>query len=283
MITLLLASAALAVSRGHAQSVPTKYTLTEEAGDGNSLSFRVKRHTADRFYLMFSFTAVENAANPGHAVALVDRDGEIFRLEPSDPGQAVRAAYTTYFSIYPMVEQIDSTLVYRLPFEAGKTVTANATALEQSRHPVHGYPTISKGAFSFSVESGDLIFPVMDGIVTEFINKYDPQAENPSTHSKLTVEHPDGSIAEYRPKPHMRYFVKQGDRVSRRQPIGVIDDAGTGSKKLDFKISYRKITAKENGYGSQTVNINPVFATSAGQVSLEKDGSYTVTEDPSWK
>lgn len=253
------------------------------------LSFKVTKPGTHTVFV--AFRDMRNTREPRMIIHEISTNGFFYIIKPINKEENISYSAMLYTSLHGRFNPpVDSSFVYNLPFPAERKFTAhNMHDLwekhfkEEDRDPMHAY--------QFIMEAGDTIAAMRKGIVTEIHDGKLPvddytEISFSSNYNFLKIEHADGSIASYKVLQNGSFMVKEGDTVYPGTPLAL---AGTYDNQIyQSRISvYCYQQKSENKYlNIENIRNNvrrsymePIFATSEGNLKLENEKTYTAVLD----
>jgi hypothetical protein len=124
-----------------------------------------------------------------------------------------------YFFGHPDLSSPDTTYLYRLPFRKGKKYELSQGWNGKSSHRNES----SRYALDFQLNVGEAVFAAREGVVVRaidwFTKRGGPELRNAA--NRIVILHDDGTIASYVHLDYRGVLVREGERVSKGQKIGI--------------------------------------------------------------
>lgn len=210
------------------------------------------------------------------------------RLSPIDKSSPVVCG-PGFSQIYqgPVSSEVDTAFVYRMPCTTARPVKVRCRT---------GRDETSPGANTrcyFRCEAGDTVYAVRRGVVTKLARPQERDVdlsalESTSDRTRLTVEHPDGSLVLYRGLAEWAEpFVSEGDEVLPGQPLGLVgglvregDRRYYGLQAVFYRLVFKTDDSDlDRVPGVTTVGFVPCFATTEGTVRMPEKGEFRAVMD----
>lgn len=283
-LKLLLIIFAVSAMSANAQSKSTPIVINSEYDkNDNSLVISAEKKDSRMYTVVFTFQDVKNTLEPGNKTVILKHDGEIFRLMPLDEKQYAWAKFSyRYFQGWISPDKINEKVVYRLPYSTSKTIKVGGLYNINDRY-FGGSDTENWKSFHNMMEKGDTIYAMRRGVVVEAVDKYGYSQNSDisfSTQSnQILIEHSDGTMARYDVLDHGSFMVNVGDLVNPGDPLALAGSYDSKKYELKYYIFYwkwadSKVPSHQNAKLISSY-IDPVFATTEGDVRLAEGKSYT--------
>lgn len=275
----MLLSSTLAV----AQVRPIEVKITPAAG-GYSLDAE-NNTTAMPHSVAIIFSRRENLMIEKISYHTVTFPKRLLSLKPTNPEERCdfRFGYLYLPGDYQAKPVTD--FVYRLPYSVNK----NRLSLEMYHLPsaISADKKIPQGwrPLQFIMEEGDTVYAARRGMVVDIVDEHDTKLAQESHSSynarsnKVCVEHADGTIAEYGNIARGTIQVQIGDKVYPDTPLALAGSVKEGKFEVTFMIYYTKLNPQfkqdtKNEFPFEHAYVNPIFATTVGDVILESSQKY---------
>ena len=131
-------------------------------------------------------------------------------------GNTTRIAY---YLGHPDLISPDTTYLYRLPFRKGKKYELSQGWNGKSSHRSES----SRYALDFQLNVGEPVFAAREGVVVKAIDWFTKRggSELRNAANRIVILHNDGTIASYAHLDYRGVLVREGERVSKGQKIGI--------------------------------------------------------------
>ncbi|WP_235295781.1 M23 family metallopeptidase [Portibacter marinus] len=200
------------------------------------------------------------------------------KVKARDPGQSFSFGYRYTYIPGNIMRSPQKDFPYIIPLKHGKT-----TVIKEMTYLNHEYgdEDIPKGWYAIMIRANeaDTIFAARRGTVTKVDLISDTSNGNGLLFDRnsdgLTIEHRDGSFADYKIFAEDGIFVKPGDEVLAGEPIGLVGGSNFSfGAHLRFNIRYYK--KKQGDQESNYAYIQPYFLTQKGAAFLMPMKDYEV-------
>ena len=200
---------------------------------------------------------------PKDSIYLVNYSGNlsdsIFKVQFKD---SIRISY---FWGHKSLIRPDLNYLYRFPFKKGKKYEVSQSFNGKASHS----DKKSKYAIDFQLNVGEPVYAAREGIVIKVIDWFSKQGgkELINSANRIVILHSDGTLGSYVHLDYKGSYVKEGQRVSRGQKIGLSGLTGyTRGPHLHF------VVRKENDIAI------PIFFKGYEGKILKKGKRYKVVE-----
>lgn len=254
-------------------------TVTSEPGADNSLAFYGDVSGYGIFTVQLIFSRLENArkteqvfyttlAGPGK--------NHFLDISPADSSKPVMAEYSYNWLQGELDPAVQEDFVYRLPFGKGRNAVP---VLFRGDGPMS--PDMSNFiVWEFPLVNGDIVFAARAGQVIRTQVDGDPEYASYGTvsaNNKITIQHADGTMAEYSFLAAGSLLVTEGDLVKPDTPIARA--GGNEEGKYAMRMAVYNYCANKgndfyNGFALKR-HIDPVFATGNGNIKLTEGEMIT--------
>jgi hypothetical protein len=282
-----LLTAALFVLSGYGVSAQSNAVELSSHWDnqGNAV-IEVSQHDGNIYTLIVDVYNAENLSVNRFARMRVKSRGTILTMKPINPDKTSGFGYSYKYidgSINP--RKVDSTFVYRLPYALSESREPRVLDIsERSREGGDSSLANNWRSFQFTMNRGDTVYAARKGEVLKVVDDSDPQDGSLANIivskqiNEILIEHADGTIASYNVLEKESAMVKPGDVVFPDTPIALAGSLDGEIYQVMFGIYYQT----DNLSGISTLSdhkltyhyINPVFATTAGEVTLKTEQLY---------
>ena len=272
---------------GHTQA--KKPGVTYKRNDDKSVSFAYEKSSPGSLYIILKFTQLTNSSGDLVKATVNGYRSSLTTLRPIDPKQGIGFAYGYTTLVGNLKAKPDLEFKYILPFKNGKNVKVNNLSYLGKKFG-NSEPKNFR-AFQFLTEPNDTVFAIRKGIVVsvkdEFKAEDDYEFSYKSEANSITVEHEDGTLANYDVLKDHSFMVDIGDTVYPTTPLAL---AGTYDKvensQLRLAIFYLDENVKKLDYDelrkenltNQThfyIYVDPMFYSSQNEVlKLEMGKTY---------
>ena len=259
-----------------------------ERPDGKSVVFILdnnQRPGTTTVFLKIKETMNCNVSNETRRYFVTAPTARLLTLKPTDPTRGIGYNYSWYHVPGRVDPKFDSTFVYRMPCRTDRPVRINDTIYIQNRRT----KALEKrhSGTTFYLEEGDTVYAMRRGIVTE-IELPKPSEQPPakgrffSKRVQITVEHPDGTIAEYINFDPDHLLVKAGQRVLPGTPLGLVGSYDGKDRPVSVRLLWYATnpSKKPNAKPFVTHLYAPYLATTEGILIPRPWKLYTAVETP---
>jgi len=280
----LLATCAWAQDERDAIDLSSRYD-----DQGNAI-IEVARHDGGTYSMVLEFSDVSNLSVPKFYRRTVSSVGPISTLKPQDTKKSTSFRYRYRYvrgTVNP--RKVDRDFIYRLPVSLAASVEVREL-LDAYAHYFNGKSnSVNFKAYQFIMERGDTVFAARKGVVINVVDKYDPVTDKGeismnTDNNRVTVEHADGTIAEYSVLAKGNIAVRPGDKVYPGTPIALAGTLDGEVYQTRFMLFYLTDNlSRINSLADYAITyhgIDPLFSTSAGATTLTHGTVYTPTAPP---
>lgn len=257
--------------------------ITTRHNRDNSVDFIAAKRTPGTYAVQLKFDNIKNLEVPAAVVLNVRHGGVFYTLHPMDKKEPISYDYRSSWIRGAVDPAVDTVFVYRLPYAQG--LSRQAVNLDDRGYILfRNEPILDFHAWLFRLEPGDTVYAMRKGTVMETADRYDPVPESASEydlerpHNYITVEHADGTTARYAVLERGSITVKPGDTVYPDTPLGLAGSIDGRHNVVYITLRYLKSIAPSPiypGIFALQAFIDPVFATSQGNVQLDDNAYYT--------
>jgi len=250
--------------------------VNAESKPDNSVSFSYSSKEPGHHYIYLEFSNLSNTSGRDFGGSVNGLTGNLFSLRPLDKEKGISYSYKYYFCRGDIRAKPDSSFAYLLPVSRSKSISAQRLSYIGD-YTGHSAP---KGwaAYALMLAEGDTIYASRKGVVVSVED--DHTTSNVSSYSfnrsvnSVVVEHEDGTYAKYSGFKEGEIFIKVGQSIIPRQPLGIIGNYNEQGAQLRFSIFYLEDFDKLERIGVYGY-INPNFKTKEGVVQLSSEQKYT--------
>jgi hypothetical protein len=262
-------------------------TIANKVNDDQSIDFTYTKEMAGSYYVHMEFLNISNCYTTEYKGVVMDRVGTILTLKPANPQQGIGYSYKYRFIRGVPNPKIDEAFQYVLPFKIGKKVQIfEAGSIEEKYFGQE--KNENRKSYVVLLKKSDTIFCMRKGIVVKLINEYvddmPTTTQYTNKRNSVTIEHEDGTLANYEGFQKDSFKVKLGQTVYPYTEIGLVSlfDKTENSYRLDFNVYYlSNVNNLESdqyqsvhNYKSRYKFITPKFFSSDGIVTIETTKSY---------
>ncbi len=290
-IALLALSFTLLLSAAKAQKPPIE--LKQEYDDQRNLVFSVEYEYPiyGNYTIVFVFDDIRDCNTAMEHAITFRKPGTILTIRPIDPLKYPSVHFQYYWVIPGMFNpsKVDQNFIYRLPFSTAKS--AKTKILFNSTRQWGESHTVDPRTIQFHLDKGDTVYASRKGMVCKIQDVTVPPKDGKEQveYNNITIEHSDGTIASYSYLEKGSIFVKEGVTVPAGTPLGLVGSPNNKTYMVRFSLWYKTRNLSDKAriekYVSTTNYMDPVFATTEGNIRLFTDQSYTpvVTEQETAK
>lgn len=280
LATLLLAAFHL-LALGQSKEVDIRYVVNSD----NSVDFFYDKDHPGSYTVSVDFSNLTNASYSDFPRVIKGASGKLFTLKPLNIDRGIGFSYNYTYIRGKLNPKVDNSFTYLLPF--GKGTKTFVQELRNLNQVLFGrkLPTEWK-AYQFTTSDTDTVRAIRKGLVIEVVDEYELDTISSYTSKKniISIEHPDGTIAEYRGFLKSEILVKPGDTVYPHTRLGLIGKpTDSHDNKLNLMIFFLTDDdihgrARSNVYNYESMYqfITPDFYSSKGKIKLSNNNSYTV-------
>lgn len=272
------------------------YSQTKELGvsykrnDDKSVTFTYTKNSPGSIFVILKFTQLTNATGDMVKTTVTGYRNNITTLRPIDPKQGIGFAYGYTFLVGSIKAKPDLEFEYILPFKDGKNVKVQNLNYLGKKFG-NSEPKNFK-AFQFLTQPNDTVFAIRKGIVVSVKDGFkaddDYEFSYKSDANSITVEHDDGTLANYGVLKDNSFMVDIGDTVYPSTPLaiaGTYDKVENSQLRLSLyyldenvrKLDYDEL--KKENPTNQThfyIYVDPLFYSNSKEIlNLETGKTYT--------
>lgn len=260
--------------------------ILSKTENDHCVTFYTDRNITKTYTVLFYFNKLENSRSPICRYAIINHPGKIMTLEPTNRELGISYDYTYTYTFGNVDAKHNEKHIYRLPYSAGtnrKSSSLNYLIFGNERKPEDYY------SIYFQMEKGDTIFAARKGVVVKVVDNVLPSNTEgyisfSTEFNSITVEHKDGTIAEYSVLEHHSIMVKPGDTVYPNTPIALAGSYNNidyqvrfSIRSLDFTKEYKELNSKNKFLWKY---IKPVFKSAEQTDTLTLGRRYTAAVAP---
>lgn len=267
-----------------------KSGVTHKRNEDKSVSFFYEKNSPGSIYIILKFSQLTNSSGDLFKSTVNGYRSSLTTLRPIDPKQGIGFSYGYTTLIGNIKAEPNLDFKYILPFKNGKNVKVNYLSYLGKKFG-NSEPKNFK-AFQFLTESNDTIFAIRKGIVVSVKDRFKADDEYELSYkseaNSITIEHEDGTLANYKVLKNNSFMVDIGDTVYPTTPLaltGTYDKEENTQlrltiyyldenvKKLDFEeLRKENLTNKTHFY----IYIDPLFYSTQNEIiKLEAGKTYT--------
>lgn len=264
--------------------------ISFKRNDDKSVTFTYMKNSPGSVYIILKFTQLTNSSDDIVKATISGYRNTLTTLRPIDPKQGIGFAYGYTTLVGNVKADPDLEFKYILPFKNGKNVKVKNLSYLGKMFG-NSEPKNFK-AFQFLTEPNDTVFAIRKGIVVSVKDGYKADDEYEFSYkseaNSITVEHEDGTLANYDVLKDNSFMVGIGDTVYPSTPLAL---AGTYDKEensqLRLSIFYLDKNVKKLDYDqlkkenltNQThfyIYLDPLFYSNQNdKLKLEAGKTYT--------
>ena len=260
-----------------------KVIVKVEFKSDNSYEFSYEKDVPGNYTLAIILKNLKNAYNPHFKEVISNNQGSLFSLTPIDSKKRITFSYNYSYIQGIINPKVNKEFTYLLPFQKGKEIKVHdvknlANAILDKSLPENWKMYQFEGYYL------DSIFASRKGVVINIIdnNTSDLEAYYSGKKNSITIEHLDGSFANYSGFQKNSILVKEGQTVYPSTFLGLVNQSNKDHlNSLIFSVYYlvndepnRKYRNSSFKYVKRTSYINPYFFTSKGVEQLLQFNNY---------
>ncbi|WP_333694608.1 M23 family metallopeptidase [Flavobacterium sp.] len=195
--------------------------------------------------LNFTLVNLNSDIGPKKIIVLPPQSlkNKIAALTVVNPKMMYKFSYTTLMNWgNHYLETYDDTFVYQLPFQAGEKYKIGQGYNGSFSHQ-------NQNALDFTMPVGTLITAARGGTVVAVTQKHFKTCAVKSCaefNNYITIQHSDGTFAEYTHIKQNGALVKKGDKVTMGQPLAKSGNVGwSNGPHLHFVVYIQRLTQRE--------------------------------------
>ena len=219
------------VSFGQRDIIEVDYVINND----KSVSFNYKKNRPGSYFLILEFNSLNNTRANTFKRVINSPSGSLTKLKPTNPDEGIGFRYTVKYYKGNLNSKIHYDYPYILPFDKGKTNSANELYSLENAYLKKDLPKNWK-SYSFEFKNPEIVRAIRKGIVVEIINSFKSKSDKVysyySEQNSIKIEHKDGSIASYKGFGNNQINVKIGQLVFPQTKLGEL-------AKYDSRERYR--------------------------------------------
>ena len=246
----------------------------------NSVVFSYTKTIPGSYYLKVSFNKLNNSLNINNVFykVLKNKSGYLFKLRPVNKSRGISFSYSYFYIMGKPNPKIDTSFVYLLPFKEGKNIYFEPITKNVKEY-FGAKPAENFYKYQFISKNPDTVCAVRKGTVISVVDKYSVDTtlaySYSSERNRITIEHKDGTFADYTGFHKDKIFVKTGDIVYPGTELGVLDRYDK-SKQYQLRLGFFFLKKPKSNFKSEYKYFTPYFLTSNGVEKLQPEKNYTV-------
>lgn len=258
-----------------------KIEITYERRSDKSIDFYYQKNVPGSYYLKLEFSRLENCENSRTYEQVLKYDsGSLFTLKPHDDSQGISFSYRLSYTRGNPKAKINNGIIYVLPFKTEKSIKIFEASNIGEKYFERDRPIDWKSFVAYSKES-DTIYAMRKGIVVDVIDKHDNDTKFTKTftskRNRVLIEHEDGSYATYKGFNRGEIFVKLGQKIYPRIPLGKLGEFNKANYRLDFNFYHYIKDTQDNNRSVKTKYLNPLFFVDNSNKRIKSKEVYTVS------
>ena len=219
------------VSFGQRDIIEVDYVINND----KSVSFNYKKNRPGSYFLILEFNSLNNTRANTFKRVINSPSGSLTKLKPTNPDEGIGFRYSIKYYEGNLNSKIHYDYPYILPFDKGKTNSANELYSLENAYLKKDLPKNWK-SYSFEFKNPEIVRAIRKGIVVEIINSFKSKSDKVysyySEQNSIKIEHKDGSIASYKGFGNNQINVKIGQLVFPQTKLGEL-------AKYDSRERYR--------------------------------------------
>ena len=261
-------------------------TINTQNNQDNSITINFEKKKPGSYSLAVLFSNVTNCNVTDFRMVINGYSGQLVKLKPINSSNGISYSMNYYYTLGKVNPRVDSLFQYLLPFKNGKKVRIMEASYIGEKYFGSEKPLNWK-SYLVKSQSPDTIYSMRKGIVVDVNKDYDnnssENAEYTSKRNLVTIEHEDGTFAQYKGFKKSSFFVTLGQEIYPQEALGIVEKYDKNDYRFDFSIFYLfdkdfelngKQTLKD--YKSKYKYLKPYFATEEGVLQIDSDKEYTV-------
>ena len=256
----------------------------------NSLSFNFSKKNPGTYFLIIDFKSLRNTESSKRQTKILKyNNGPLFKLKPNSANQQIEFQWSYKYYKGNINSKIKPNFKYILPFKKGETVTpVELFSVEK----VYFDSELPKGwkSYSFSFDETKSVKAIRKGVVVDIKNNFEIDTlkivDYYSNQNSISVEHKDGTVANYTGFNKNKINVKLGETVFPQTELGELAKFDSRSLyRLYLSLSYYKTI---NGKSLNNINssddykilyLTPKFFQNGELIELKNGNNYKVQFD----
>ena len=200
----------------------------------NSLSFNFSKKNPGTYFLIIDFKSLRNTESSKRQTKILKyNNGPLFKLKPNSANQQIEFQWSYKYYKGNINSKIKPNFKYILPFKKGETVKPVDLSSVESVTFNSQLPKEWK-SYSFSFDETQSVKAIRKGVVIDIENNFEIDTlkivDYYSNHNSISVEHNDGTVANYKGFHKNKIIVKLGETVFPQTELGEL--AKFNSKSL---------------------------------------------------
>ena len=256
----------------------------------NSVSFYYKKIVPGSYLVQVYFEELTNtrAANSETKI-LKNRTGQLLTLKPESAENQIGFRFSYRYYKGDINSRVKLNFPYILPFKKGKAVIPTDLYSVENVHFNSELPKNWK-AYSFDFSEEQMVKAIRKGVVVEIKNSYTADTirkiDYYSKQNSITIEHKDGTVANYKGFDKNKIKVKLGETVYPQSELGELAKFDSRSLyRLYLSLYYYKTI---NGKSLRNIStsddyeilyLTPEFFQNGELIELKNGNNYKVQFD----
>lgn len=263
-------------------------TIDRTVNSDQSIDLKYDKKLPGSYYVVLELSNVINCDTDKFKGVISGYSGNLLKLKPSNPNKGI--GYSMRFTSVMGVPnpKIDSLFQYTLPFKNGNKVKIGEAGFLGEKYFGSEKPANWKSYVVF-FKTPDTVYSMRKGIVVKITNDYNDDSSITkhftSKRNSVTIEHADGTFAEYKGFKKNSFKVKLGQTVYPHTQLGTIEvfNESEHNYRFDFSIFYLNDVEFTDTDVKQTMKnvkhrykyLTPQFLTPEGIITVESKKEYT--------
>lgn len=254
--------------------------------DSNNVTFYIDHLISHTYSVIIYFTSLENCVAPSWQYFSINNAGKIMTLFATDKDKGIYYKYKYFYADGDINAKHEPNIIYRLPYSNGvnrKSSPLTYINVGKDEKPNDYY------SIYFQMEKGDTVFAARKGVVVKIVDDIKPMdnigyVSYKSERNAITIEHKDGTTADYSVLESNSIMVKEGDTVYPNTPIALAGSYNNIDYQLRLIISHLALNKDYQLYKSENKfiikYIKPVFKATEQTDTLYLGKRYTAIVTP---
>jgi len=262
------------------------FKIEHKRNEDKTVNLRYQKFTPNSVTAILEFSFITNTSTPSKIIQKLNKaEGKFITLKPSNPDENIGFNYSYKYFQQTINPNLDQDFIYILPYKKGTKMNVEELGYLGSKYSNKKKPKGWK-AYSFKSDITQEIYPTRKGIVTEVVDKHEPDLTKTYSFydnmNSVKIEHSDGSIANYLGFDKSEIYVKPGDvvypEINTLGKTTVFDNRGF--HLINFSINYvstingLKISSLTSNKQLELVYITPNFFENGKTIVLKKGFPY---------
>lgn len=209
--------------------------VTFKRNNDKSVTFTYTKDSPGSIFIFLKFTDLTNSTGSDIKTTINGYRSTLVTLRPVNPRDGIGFGYSYSTLVGNVKEEPDLEFKYILPFKDGKNVKVKNLSYLGKKFG-NSEPKNFK-VYQFLTEPNDTVFAIRKGIVVSvkdgFKADYEYEFSYKSESNSLTVEHEDGTLANYDVLKDHSFMVDIGDTVYPTTPLAI---TGTYDKEENSQL-----------------------------------------------